>query len=137
MSFFNNNFDDLFSGLFNRFNRPVLDQQYYNVYRKEGKGYIIVFNALGIKKEDISVNIEQPNGKRFKTLHVKGQTDIDEIEYHNSIDMAVELRFEEEIQDVSYKVADGLLYVYLKAKTVEDNRIEAKYIENDDAGLDW
>ena len=50
---FFDDFDNLFSGMFNRFRRPVLDQKYYSVYKKD-KGYVIVFNTLGMDKDDIN-----------------------------------------------------------------------------------
>ena len=51
---FFDDFDNLFSGMFNRFRRPVLYQKYYSVYKKD-KGYVIVFNTLGMDKDDIKI----------------------------------------------------------------------------------
>lgn len=129
-------FDDLFNRMFNRFNRPVMDQQYYNVYKIPGKGYIILFNTLGMSKEDVSVKIENRKGIASKILHVKGEKNIEDIAFHNSVDMAVQLNFEEPIESIQYTVENGLTKVFLKMKTPEVPSIEAKCID-DSNSLDW
>lgn len=132
-----NDFDDLFSSLFNKFNRPVMDQKYYSVFKKEGKGYIIVFNTLGMSKDDISVNIETHKGRAFKTLHIKGEKNIEDINFHNSVDMAVQLNFTEQIESVQYSVKDGLTKVFLKVKLPELPKISAECIDDENKSLDW
>ena len=129
-------FDDLFNRMFNKFTRPVMDQQYYNVYKKPGKGYIIVFNTLGMSKEDVSVTIENRKGISSKVLHVKGEKNIADIAFHNSVDMAVQLNFQEPVESVQYTVEDGLTKVFLKMKTDETPAIEAKCVDDTDS-LDW
>ena len=92
---FFDDFDNLFSGMFNRFRRPVLDQKYYSVYKKD-KGYVIVFNTLGMDKDDIKISVEKQKGSPYRVLRVKGQKNIDDIDFQNSVDMALSLNFNDE-----------------------------------------
>jgi HSP20 family molecular chaperone IbpA len=131
-----NEFDDLFSGIFNRFRRPVMDQKYFKVFRKENKGYIILFNTLGMSKEDIEISVEKPKGSNYKVLHIRGEKDIEDVDFHNSVDMAVQLNFMEEIESTQYSVKDGLTRVFLKIKLPEKQQEKITYID-DSTGLDW
>lgn len=134
---FFDDFNDMFSGMFNRFRRPVLDQKYFNVYKKD-KGYIIVFNTLGMSKDDIKISVEKQKGSPYKILRITGEKDIADIAFHNSVDMAVSLNFKDEIESTSYTVNDGLTKVYLKVKMPEPEKDiqDIKYID-DSNGLDW
>ena len=134
---FFDDFDNLFSGMFNRFRRPVLDQQYYSVYKKD-KGYVIVFNTLGMDKDDIKISVEKQKGSPYRILRVKGQKNIEDIDFQNSVDMALSLNFNDEIESTSYTVKDGLTKVYLKVKMPEPKKDDSdiKYID-DSGSLDW
>lgn len=134
---FFDDFDNLFSGMFNRFRRPVLDQKYYSVYKKD-KGYVIVFNTLGMDKDDIKISVEKQKGSPYRILRVKGQKNIEDIDFQNSVDMALSLNFNDEIESTSYTVKDGLTKVYLKVKMPEPKKDDSdiKYID-DSGSLDW
>lgn len=135
MDFFDDS-DNIFSSIFNKFNRPVRDQSPYCIYKADGKGFIVVCNTLGIDKNDISVNIEKNKGRGYPSLRVKGSTEIEKIKFQNSVDLAILLRLDEQIEDVSYEVKNGLTIVYIKVKINEEEKITAKCID-DDASLDW
>lgn len=136
MDFFDD-FDNMFSNIWNRFNRPVKDQTPYSVYKATGKGYVIVCNTLGMDKNDLSVNIEKEKGRPYPILRIKGETKIEKINFHNSVDLAIQLKLEDEIEDVNYELRNGLTIVYIKVKTVETPKIEAKYIDDGSRSLDW
>jgi len=138
MDNFFGDFDDLFTNLFNRFNRPVLDQRPISVFKEPGKGYIIVANTLGLNKDNVTVKLEQQKGRPFPILRIKGEAQIPNIDFHNSIDLGVSLNFENKIDGVSYTVKDGLTTVFLKVSVPEEtNKIEAKYVDDGNSSLDW
>ena len=133
---FDDEFNDLFNGLWNRFSRPVLDQTYYRAYSVPGKGFIIVCNTLGISKDDISVKIEKRKGDAYPILKISGETKLEKINFQNKIDLGIKLKFDREIESVSYEVKDGLTIVYLKTKTEEPEKFEVKYADTSNT-LDW
>ena len=138
MDFFND-FGDLFPNLWNKFNRPVKDQFPYSLYKADNKGYIVVCNTLGIDKKDLSVNVVKEKGRSYPTLRVKGETDIENIGFHNMVDLAISLKLENPIDDVKYEVRNGLTLVYIKTKLPdEEPKIEATLLENDGSdSFDW
>ena len=132
-----NNFDEFFNLMWNRFNRPVKDQYPCSVYSADGKGYVIVCNTLGMDKNDLSVKIEKQKGCPNPILHIKGATNLSKIQFNNTVDISIELRFEHTIEEVNYEVKNGLTTVYIKCKEFnQDPGLSAKYIDSDDA-FDW
>jgi HSP20 family molecular chaperone IbpA len=134
MSFFDEfdrELNKLFRLSFNNFNRPVKDMQPYRYVRTDN-GYIIVINTLGIGKSDIEVKINREKGDAYPTLQVKGSTVMEKIGFKNTVDTALRLGFDEDIEDVKYEVKDGLTIIYLKLKKTEsENLIKAKYVDED------
>lgn len=130
-------FDGLFSSLWNRYQRPVREVNAYSVYKSPGKGYIVVCNTLGIDKNDLTVNIEKEKGRPFPILKIKGQTKIEKINFANSVDLAIQLKLAEEITDVKYEMKNGLTIIYIAVTVEEVPKIEASYVENDSSSLDW
>ncbi len=128
-------FDRFFDTVFNRFNRPVQDMKPFNAYQTDN-GYIIVANALGIKKENISVRIENRQGSPYPILHIKGETKIEKINFHNSIDLALSLKLPAAIDEVQYQVADGLCTIFIKTKVEKENVIDGHCL-GDDEELGW
>jgi HSP20 family molecular chaperone IbpA len=125
---FNRELNDLFKLTFNTFNRPVKDMQPYRYIRKDN-GFIFVINTLGIKREDIIVQVTNEQGDPYKQLRVQGKTEMERINFENSVDLAIRLKIEEEIEDVAYEVNNGLTIVYLKLKKVPKQEMNAKYLE--------
>lgn len=139
MDMFNlfDDFENMFSRLYSRFNRPCLDQSPYSVYKAAGKGYIIVCNTLGIDKENLSVNIEKEKGRAYPILRIRGKTEMPKINFSNSVDLAIQLKLDSEITDVKYELKNGLTIVYIAVKVEEIPKMEAKYIEDDSSSLEW
>lgn len=138
-------FDDDLRRIIRKWARPFKETDgYYAIKQKDGKGYIVVFNTLGVRKEDIKVNDKVytlDNGNEYVHLSVSGKTDIPEIS--DSYAVKYELNVfagnnKEEIEDVKYTVKDGLTYVFIKTKdavkSLENKKETAtKYIEK----MDW
>lgn len=127
---FDREFNKLFRLSFSNFNRPVKDMQPYRLTRTEN-GLIFTINTLGIDKEDIVVQIKTQKGDPYRQLHVKGTTKMEKINFENNVELAIRLGFEDEIEDVLYEVKNGLTVVYLKLRKEPENKLEAKYIDED------
>lgn len=137
--------DNLLRRNIRKWTRPFKESDgCYVIKQKDGKGYIVVFNTLGIRKEDLKVNDKVytlDDGNEYVHLSVSGKTDIPEIS--NSYAVTFELNVfvgnnKEEIEDVKYTVKDGLTYVFIKTKdavkSLENKKETAtKYIEK----MDW
>jgi HSP20 family molecular chaperone IbpA len=128
---FNREINDLFKLTFNTFNRPVKDMQPYR-YIKKDNGFIFVVNTLGIKREDIIVQITNEQGDPYKQLRVQGKTEMERINFENSVDLAIRLKIEEEIEEIAYEVNNGLTIIYLKIKKVPKQEMSAKYLEQNE-----
>lgn len=131
------NFDNLFSKVWNNFNRPVLDQKPFSCFPCE-KGYIIVVNTLGIDKKNLSITLENEKGRPYPILKIKGETELKKIDFKNSINLGISLSLDSPITDLSYKCENGLTTILIetekpKAKTKTMN---AKLVD-DDGSLDW
>lgn len=131
------NFDDIFSKTWSVFNRPVKDMYPYQAFKNEN-GYIIVCNTLGIDKKDLYVGIEKEKGKPYPILKIKGTTHIERIDYDNSVDLGIALKFDSQILSIKYEVTNGLTIVYLKtSEPMKRPALEAEYIEPTDEDFDW
>ena len=130
-------FDDLFGGMWNRFNSPVKDMSPYKAYEIDGKGYVIVCKTLGIAKEDISVRVEKEKGQAYPVLKIKGETTIDKINFTNKVDLGIKLKIDKMIENVNYEVKDGLTIIYLKTKAPIKDEISVNYIDDGGKSLDW
>lgn len=122
-------FADLFKLSFSNFNRPVKDMQPYRYERTEN-GFIFIVNTLGINKNDILVEINVQQGDPYRYLHIKGSTEMEKINFKNSVDLAIRLRITEDIEELAYEVKDGLTIVYIKLKKGTMPEIVAKYVES-------
>jgi HSP20 family molecular chaperone IbpA len=136
---FDKNFFDALSDMFGlssyKFTRPTLDQRPYKAYPKDD-GLIIVVNTLGISKKDILVELTNnglPNG--FKLISITGATKIPQTGEENKISLELILKFNVEIEKISYEVKDGFTYIYIKVespKEDEKNSIRVEYEESPD-----
>lgn len=124
-------FNDFFDLFANVFNRPVKDMAPYSVYKAKS-GYIIVINTLGINKDDLKIDIIKNNSmnKEYRILNIKGSTRIDKINFNNSVDLKLVLKFNEEIQEISYETKDGITLIYLKVSDINttEDIMSAKYL---------
>jgi HSP20 family molecular chaperone IbpA len=129
---FERDLNNLFKMTFSTFNRPVKDMQPYKWYKKDN-GLVFVINTLGISKKDVSVQINTERGDPYRYLHVKGQTKMEKIDFENTVELAIRLIMDDEIEDVSYDVRDGLTIVYLKLKKEsKEPLLKAKAIESEE-----
>jgi HSP20 family molecular chaperone IbpA len=126
---FDNELNKLFRLSFSNFNRPVKDMQPYKYIRTDN-GFIFVINTLGISKTDVQVSVANDKGDPYPTLRVKGKTMMEKVQFENTVDLALRLVIDEEVEEVAYEVKDGLTIIYLKLKKPEPtSKIEAKYID--------
>lgn len=129
--YFNDFFDLLPDTL--SWNRPFREVDGYSIInQKDGKGIIIVFNTLGVSKEDLKVsnNIKE----KSVDISVQGKTHLDEInkDYEVKYSLRVTTKYNEKVEDVKYNVKDGLTFVYIKTKkdSLElGKKEETKYID--------
>lgn len=129
-----NEFDSLFSKVWNNFSRPVADQYPFKTIKKEN-GYVIVCNTLGLAKEDVQVNIESKKGSPYPILKVSGETAIENISFQNKVNLGIQLRMEQEIESVKYEVKNGLTTIFIKTKSEDPvKNIKAEY---SDGSLDF
>lgn len=130
-------FDDLFSKVWNNFNRPVLDQKPFSCYPCD-KGYIIVVNTLGIDKNNISVKLESEKGRAYPILKIKGETDLKKINFKNSVNLGISLKLDHPVKGLSYKCENGLttIFVEVEQPTTITKAINAKMVD-DDSSFDW
>ena len=135
---FSNFFDDFFEKTFSAFNRPVKDMNPYKVYKTE-KGFILAVNTLGVSRDDLSVQLNRPKGlpSTYSELHIKGESNIDMINFKNNVDLRIRLKLDRKVEDISYQCRDGLTLIFLKLETPheivdEGDSITAKFIENSD-----
>lgn len=136
---FFDDFNSIFNALTNRFNRPVREVNGFTVFKSPGKGFVVVCNTLGINKDDLKVGIEKQKGRAFPILKVKGSTTIENIGFKNSVDLAIELKFDSEIENINYKMENGLTIVYIKLKNLKEEKpqLKANFIDSADTNFDW
>ena len=134
MGFFND-FDNIFDRMWNNFTRPVKDMYPYTAYKTDN-GFIIVCNTLGIDKKDISVGIEKEAGCPFPILKIRGKTSLEKIDFENTVDLGIQLRFKAPVTSIKYDVRNGLTTVYLKVVEPDIPEIVAEPIDDDD-DFDW
>ena len=123
-----------------RWVRPFKEKDgYYMKRQKDGKGFIIVFNTLGIEKKDINVIHDITDDKTSVKLQVFGKTEIPELGTNYEAKYVITISskaYNEKIEDVGYSVRDGLTLVYVKTSSVskiESHTNQTKYIEK----MDW
>lgn len=111
---------DLFDLVFKTWQRPVKEVDGYKVIETEN-GKTIVFNALGINKDDVSVETVG------KELVVKGETSVDEISFTNKISYRIYLG-DKSLDKITYALKDGLLYITIWEKK-EKTKVKILYQE--------
>ena len=122
-NFFNDFENYVFSDSMLKWIRPFKEKDgYYATRQKDGKGFIIVFNTLGIDKKDINVVHNIENDKTVVKLQVSGKTEIPELgtSYEAKFVISVSTKeYGEKIEDVKYSVKDGLTLVYVKTSSIQ------------------
>lgn len=156
--FLNMNYGNFFDGMNDMlremtktWNRGFKEKDGYAVIpQKDGKGYILVFNTIGINPDDIKVvhsTVEDylkskgyHNNDVDKTgtyLRVAGATKIPELDdqlYTTDIELLI--RNTRPVEKVQYEVKNGLTIVYLKLKDAEEFGTTGSKIANGGT-FDW
>lgn len=95
---------------------------YYDVTRKDER--IIVHNVLGLGKDDIEITVESNKNGDYLIIHGEKENEITNethnIEYDHDVDL-------DEIDEIEYKVENGLLYIFVKLKKPEKPEINIRY----------
>jgi transcription termination factor Rho len=129
-------FDSFFSPLERSWNRMFQEKDGYRIMRgAEDGSYIATFNTIGISPNDIKVtNVKRGNGV---VLRVSGKSTIKEINDEYDANYEIMLSNPNGVQDVQYKVKDGLTIVYIKFnKPKEEIETNAKLLGPDE-DTDW
>lgn len=130
-------FNDLFQQTRYWFDRPVKDQQPYSI-RAHDKGFIITVNTLGIAKENLSISMSKPKGvpESWKQLNIQGKSKIEKINFENTINLQLLLKFDRKVESLSYECKDGLTLIYIKVeqpkKEIESGIVNAKLVDEND-----
>lgn len=126
----NNLLNDFFEKSNYFFNRPVKDMAPYSIYPAKS-GYILTVNTLGISKDDLEIKLLKQKNSKDRQLSIQGKTKIDKLNFENSINLTLQLKFFEEIEDLTYECKDGLTLIYLKTKKEDDIQdvMTAKFLE--------
>jgi len=135
------NFFDLFDQMAGSWNRSVKERDGYTVKEApNGTGLIILFNTLGVDKDDIKVThcpvsqTKYANSYREDSqvtyLRVCGTTKIPETNDTFSVNYEIVCKNGKEVESVQYKVQNGLTIVYVKTKDEIIDGTPASQIEN-------
>ena len=102
------------------FSRPILDNKPYQMV-KEDKKTTIIFNALGIKKEDIKISINQEGRNSYLTI--SGETKNEVLNRNCSVsgNFLVNL---DSIDHIDYDTHDGLLVIEIYFKQAEKIKVQ-------------
>ncbi len=92
------------------FNRETKDQNPWKCVEKDGK-LIVVVNALGVAKENISIEVQGTEENNKQLLVVKGSTHNDVLDKDYSISMFWETK---PLNQVEWDVKDGLLQMEIE-----------------------
>jgi HSP20 family molecular chaperone IbpA len=101
------------------FNRSVKDTYPYNIKDCEDK-IVIVHNVVGIKPDDISVVVENGDGRDKLIINGKTHNEVLDSDYtvHSSF------RFNsDDFKSIDYHTEDGLLYIELNKRQAKKKQI--------------
>jgi HSP20 family molecular chaperone IbpA len=113
---------DLFDLMFKEWSRPVKEANGYTVVKSDS-GYVLVINALGINKDDLSIKLDG------NYLVVRGETKIELINFTNKVGYQFYVGdLNGKLTDVDYSLKDGFLYVDIKLKQ-EKPKVKIQYKE--------
>lgn len=110
---------------FYSFTRSTKDMYPYEIIRKE-KECTIVFNALGISKDNIQVTTDKVRGAEYIVISGEEKNDVTGKSYSVNGRFSVDAS---EINSIEWNVKDGLLYVHVYFKQAEKPQINIKYKE--------
>lgn len=95
----------------------------YEIIRKDDE-CTIVFNALGISKDNIKVDFDKSRGTDYLVISGEEKNEVTNKNYSVNGRFSIDVN---EIKSIEWKVQDGLLYVYIYFKQAEKPKIDIKY----------
>jgi len=110
---------------FYSFTRPIKDMYPYEIVR-EGNKTTIVFNALGLSKENIKVDFDKIRGTDYLVISGEQKNDVTGRTYSVNGRFAIDVN---EIKKIEWKCKDGLLYVDVYFKQPDKPKIDIVYKE--------
>jgi len=105
------------------FSRSVHDMHPYSIKTLEDR-VVLVHNIVGVKEEDIKVDIERTEDGRDR-LVIEGVTHNDVLNYDYKINSKFYIKADM-FKDVTYYVKDGLLYIELFKKEPEVTKLTVR-----------
>lgn len=110
---------------FYAFNRPTKDMYPYEIVRKDNK-CTIVFNIVGISKENISVSFDKARTIDYLVISGENKNEITGKNYSVNARFVIDSN---EVKEIEWYVQDGLLYVNILYRIPEKPKIEIKCIK--------
>ena len=89
------------------YHRPIFDSKPYQVIKKE-KQATIVFNALGIKADDIKISVDNERNVDYLVIDGESKNDATGKTYSVSGKFVVDA---EDIEKIDWKAEDGVLVI--------------------------
>lgn len=130
MNDFLTSFDEVFDDLlgwdrrYYAFNRPILDQHpYYELHNEEDKDTLI-FNAIGMGKSDISVQVVKEGQTNYLTINGERKSELIKEPYNLRARFSIDMS---KIANIKWKVENGLLCISLFHKKPEKSDIKIEY----------
>lgn len=107
------------------FHRNIKDMYPYEIVRKDNQS-IIVFNALGLSKDNIKVTFDKVRGTDYLLINGEQKNEVTNKTYSVNGRFLIDVN---EVKNIDWKVKDGLLYVNVYFKESEKPKIEIQYKE--------
>ena len=101
------------------FSRSVKDMHPYSIKTLDDR-VVLVHNIVGVKEEDIKVDIVNTDGR--DQLVIEGVTHNDVLNYDYKINSRFDIKADM-FKNVTYSVQDGLLYINLYKKEPEVTKL--------------
>lgn len=110
---------------FYNFSRSTKDLYPYEIVKQED-GCTIVFNALGISKENVKIDFDKSRGTDYLLISGENKNKVTNKNYSINARFIVDTN---EIKDINWYVQDGLLYIEITYKRPEKPQIKINYKE--------
>lgn len=108
---------------FYRFTRNLKDMYPYEIIRKDNKA-TIVHNVVGLSKDNIKITSEREGSRDYLIISGEKKNEVTGKMY--SVDSRFTINVDE-IQNIEWRVEDGLLYVDVDFKAPEKPKLNIQY----------
>lgn len=105
------------------FQRATKDMFPYEIVRQDDKS-TIVFNALGLSKDNITVNLDKSRGTDYLVISGEQKNEVTNKTYSVNGRFSIDAN---EVKNIDWKIQDGLLYVNIYFKQAEKPQIDIQY----------